>query len=233
MAYSSAYFTHEGQPLADAQRAKLDLICRKLDLRPGYAAAGRRLRMGLADPARCRALRRARHRHHAVGAAARLRVEAGRRSWTGGPGRGAAAGLPRARRNRRAVRRRQLRSRWASTSARSNTPPTPRSCIDRCSPGGRLCCSRCRATRTPHPAAGRSSSPTSRRTCTCGRCRRRSRTSRRPASRSATSRRCASTTSRTVAHWLDTFESHWDDVRRPAWARRSPGCGGCTSSAAR
>ncbi len=35
MAYSSAYFTHEGQSLGDAQRAKLDLICRKLDLRPG------------------------------------------------------------------------------------------------------------------------------------------------------------------------------------------------------
>ncbi|HEV7192448.1 MAG TPA: DUF1365 family protein [Jatrophihabitantaceae bacterium] len=35
MAYSSAYFTAPDQPLADAQRAKLDLICRKLDLRPG------------------------------------------------------------------------------------------------------------------------------------------------------------------------------------------------------
>jgi cyclopropane fatty-acyl-phospholipid synthase-like methyltransferase/DUF1365 family protein len=36
MAYSSAYFTEPGQSLADAQRAKLDLICRKLDLRPGH-----------------------------------------------------------------------------------------------------------------------------------------------------------------------------------------------------
>jgi cyclopropane-fatty-acyl-phospholipid synthase len=35
MAYSSAYFTHDGQSLAGAQRAKLDVICRKLDLRPG------------------------------------------------------------------------------------------------------------------------------------------------------------------------------------------------------
>ncbi|WP_375499008.1 class I SAM-dependent methyltransferase [uncultured Jatrophihabitans sp.] len=35
MAYSSAYFTHEGQSLVDAQRAKLDLVCRKLDLEPG------------------------------------------------------------------------------------------------------------------------------------------------------------------------------------------------------
>jgi cyclopropane-fatty-acyl-phospholipid synthase len=35
MAYSAAYFTAAGQPLADAQRAKLDLICTKLQLRPG------------------------------------------------------------------------------------------------------------------------------------------------------------------------------------------------------
>jgi cyclopropane-fatty-acyl-phospholipid synthase len=35
MAYSSAYYTHAGQGLADAQRAKLDLVCRKLGLRPG------------------------------------------------------------------------------------------------------------------------------------------------------------------------------------------------------
>jgi cyclopropane-fatty-acyl-phospholipid synthase len=35
MAYSSAYFTAEGQTLHDAQTAKLDLICRKLDLQPG------------------------------------------------------------------------------------------------------------------------------------------------------------------------------------------------------
>jgi cyclopropane-fatty-acyl-phospholipid synthase len=35
MAYSCAYFTAAHQSLADAQRAKLDLICRKLDLKPG------------------------------------------------------------------------------------------------------------------------------------------------------------------------------------------------------
>jgi cyclopropane-fatty-acyl-phospholipid synthase len=35
MAYSSAYFTHDDQQLHDAQTAKLELICRKLDLRPG------------------------------------------------------------------------------------------------------------------------------------------------------------------------------------------------------
>jgi cyclopropane-fatty-acyl-phospholipid synthase len=35
MAYSSAYFTHRGQSLHDAQTAKLDLVCRKLGLKPG------------------------------------------------------------------------------------------------------------------------------------------------------------------------------------------------------
>ncbi len=35
MAYSAAYFTEPDQPISAAQSAKLDLICRKLDLRPG------------------------------------------------------------------------------------------------------------------------------------------------------------------------------------------------------
>ena len=35
MAYSSAYFTRQGQSLHDAQTAKLDMICRKLDLKSG------------------------------------------------------------------------------------------------------------------------------------------------------------------------------------------------------
>jgi cyclopropane-fatty-acyl-phospholipid synthase len=35
MAYSSAYFTRQGQSLHDAQTAKLDMICRKLGLKPG------------------------------------------------------------------------------------------------------------------------------------------------------------------------------------------------------
>ena len=35
LVYSCAYFSAPGQDLADAQRAKLDLVCRKLGLRPG------------------------------------------------------------------------------------------------------------------------------------------------------------------------------------------------------
>ena len=45
-----------------------------------------------------------------------------------------------------------------------------RSCSARSSRADGCCCSRCRATPAPRPAAARSSSPTSRRTCTCGRC---------------------------------------------------------------
>jgi len=35
MAYSSAYYTHAGQSLHDAQTAKLELVCRKLELKEG------------------------------------------------------------------------------------------------------------------------------------------------------------------------------------------------------
>ncbi|MBJ7338704.1 cyclopropane-fatty-acyl-phospholipid synthase family protein [Mycolicibacterium sp.] len=35
MAYSSAFYTHEDQSLHDAQSAKLDLVCRKLELKEG------------------------------------------------------------------------------------------------------------------------------------------------------------------------------------------------------
>jgi cyclopropane-fatty-acyl-phospholipid synthase len=36
MVYSCAYYRHDGDSLDEAQRAKLDLICRKLRLRPGH-----------------------------------------------------------------------------------------------------------------------------------------------------------------------------------------------------
>jgi cyclopropane-fatty-acyl-phospholipid synthase len=35
MAYSSAYYTHDGQSLYDAQTAKLELVCQKLELKQG------------------------------------------------------------------------------------------------------------------------------------------------------------------------------------------------------
>ena len=66
MAYSSAYFTHDSQTLHDARTAKLDLICGKLGLRPGHAAARRRLRLGIIDPLRRTDLRCCCHGHHVI-----------------------------------------------------------------------------------------------------------------------------------------------------------------------
>ena len=50
MAYSCAYWPTDAPDftLADAQRAKLDLVCRKLGLEPGMRAPRRRLRVGFA-----------------------------------------------------------------------------------------------------------------------------------------------------------------------------------------
>ena len=117
-----------GQSLADAQRAKLDLICRKLDLRAGDATARRRLRLGLADPARRRALRR-----HATGVTLSAQQRdhvpsgsptAGSRTWSPSGCRTTASSPT----TRRAPSTPSARSRWASTSARSSTRSTPRSC---------------------------------------------------------------------------------------------------------
>jgi len=35
MAYSSAFYIRDDMSLADAQRAKFELVCTKLELRPG------------------------------------------------------------------------------------------------------------------------------------------------------------------------------------------------------
>ena len=64
MIYSSASFSSPGMSLDDAQRAKLDHVCRTLNLWARRSSARCRLRMGRADPARCRALRRVRPRLH-------------------------------------------------------------------------------------------------------------------------------------------------------------------------
>ena len=66
MTYSCAYFATPETPLADAQRAKYDLICRKLGSAARHAPARRRLRLGRHGDARRRALRRGGRRRHAV-----------------------------------------------------------------------------------------------------------------------------------------------------------------------
>ena len=46
MTYSCAIFSRGAQTLEEAQRTKLDLVASKLELKPGHAGAGRRLRLG-------------------------------------------------------------------------------------------------------------------------------------------------------------------------------------------
>ena len=198
-----------GQSLVDAQRAKLDLICRKLDLQPGM----RLLDVGCGWGSLI--LHAAEHYGvHATGVtlSAQQRDFIAKRIADRGLADRVEVRLQDYReigRRPADLRRRQLdrdgraRRRGATTPTYAGDPV--RRAASR--PDG-CCCSRCRATPAPRPAAARSSRPTSRPTCTCGRCRAdRSRSSRAPASRSATSRRCASTTSRTVEPGSTRFES--------------------------
>ena len=83
MTYSCAIFSRGADTLEEAQEAKLELVCRKLELAAGPARARRRLRLGqLRHPRRPRA-RRPGDGHHAVRAAGRA----------GPPARGRGAGL--------------------------------------------------------------------------------------------------------------------------------------------
>ncbi len=69
--------------VADAQRDKLDLVCRKLGLTDGMTPARRRLRLGLAVAARCRALRGAGHRRDDRGRAEAVHRRSDRRARAG------------------------------------------------------------------------------------------------------------------------------------------------------
>ena len=66
MVYSCAYFKSGDESIDEAQRAKLDHICRKLRLQLGRAAARCGLRLGRVGSARGSPLWRARRWHHTV-----------------------------------------------------------------------------------------------------------------------------------------------------------------------
>ena len=211
MAYSCAYWTsgrpqlHRGR--RPARQARPDLP----QARPATRCptAGRRVWLGRALGARGQGVRRAGHRRDDLQGAARLRPRTAGQGRDRAPGRPAPAGLPRHRRRDRTTR--SLRSRWASTSApritRSSSPSSTASCATRAA------CSRSRCPTPPTTlAAGRSSSPTSRRTCTCVPCLSCCRSSPRPASRSATLHALREHYVRTVEAWHDEFERRWDEV---------------------
>ena len=173
MAYSCALLGRAGAgdpARPSAQRAKLDLICRKLGLEPGRrcwtsAAAGDRCRCTPPEPG-------------AQVTGVTLSRRAGRLHPAGRPRRagedrvrGPAAGLPRG--HWRRVRRGRL-GRDGRARRRGQVPGVlRRAAAARCGPAAGCWSSRCPG-RPGRPAAARSSSPTSRRTCTCGRSARRS-----------------------------------------------------------
>ena len=73
MTYSSAVFEHDGQTLADAQRAKYRRLADDAGLRPGHARPRDRLRVGRVRPVRRRRARLPGHVDHDLDRAARPR----------------------------------------------------------------------------------------------------------------------------------------------------------------
>ncbi len=116
MVYSCAYFDSAADTLEAAQARKLDLICRKLALRPGDQLLDIGCGWGSLIIPRRPQLRRHGARHHALGPAGAARPAAHRAGRAAGQLRGARLRLPRAHqppvrcdRQRRHVRARRAR----------------------------------------------------------------------------------------------------------------------------
>ena len=148
MTYSCAFFSRvppgrgfrrQAPTLEQAQEAKLELVCTKLEPAARTAGARRRLRLGQLRHARRLAPRGRRGGDHPVREPGRARPKARRRGRPGGQGRDPRPGLPRAgwgelRRGRldrdgRACRRgadRSLRRAARLDAAAGRAPPQPR-----------------------------------------------------------------------------------------------------------
>ena len=138
MVYSCAYWdATRTARLEDAQRDKLDLVCRKLALKPGDAAARRRLRLGLAWPSTPPASTACSVVGVTLSAGAgRLRPQARRGGGAHRPGRDPGPGLPG--RHGRAVRRDLLHRHGRTRRRRAVPASTPTTCTRLLKPGGRL-----------------------------------------------------------------------------------------------
>ena len=169
MAYSCAYWPSDapGFTLADAQRAKLDLVCRKLGVEPGDAPPRHRLRVGIASAPR--------------GAASSAREVTGVTLSASSSSTSCANGSPTTGSTDQVDVRlqdyRDLDDGPYDTIASIEMGEHVGARTTRCSPrrsrassGPKAACSssRCRGA-VPRPAADRSSRRTSRPTCTCGR----------------------------------------------------------------
>ena len=165
LVYSCAYFAHPGDSLESAQERKLELICRKLRLAAGGAAARHRLRLGVARPPRGGAPRRASARRDAVRAAGRACAATHRGGRADRSRRGARPRLPPGRRGalRQDRERRDVRARRA-LAVRHLRGGRARGCC------GRAGCSSTTASRASTRAADagrRSSAATCSRTASC------------------------------------------------------------------
>ena len=211
MTYSCAYWARPDDPtysLEDAQRDKLELICRKLGLGSGMRLLDVGCGWGSLVVHAARAPRRSGGRHHPVPGAGRVRAQAGgRRPVSPTVSRSACRTGVTSPTSRSTPSR---ASAWPSTSGRNDGRSTPRTLHGLLVPGA--------AAQPPdRPAAGAQA---------------RGRTfidayvfpdgellplgatwsprSRAPTSRCATSRACASTTAAPSRRWVDNLERQWD-----------------------